>query len=909
VGLRVQAAFLVDNNRVRDRFLVPKLSFFHSNPYRKESFQEQIMKLSEHAEHTQRVVGVRAEDIHKWIDGFFDRAGFDQHLASGQLPPDFDPYAHRRHRHCKEALEEAYQEFEGKYTREQIKGVFETHIRDDYNGYIPTREDFEDGTFNDKYHERDDSSREERILSKEELSEYFSGKAHRQLQKQREGILTGFKLRIVLPTAMAVVVFIVSILVVIVPLFRENMLAQKRLMIKELTAAASSIVLQYADRVKQGEISLEEAQTRAVDEVRAMRYGIDNKDYFWITDMHPRMVMHPYREELTGMDLSEYRDAEDASGVLLFVESLNLVRQNNEGYLKYLWQWMDDPGKSVLKLSYVRGIPEWGWIIGTGIYLDDVEKEMSKLGHQLFVTFFYITLALLAFLLYIIHQSRRIENRRQKAEAGLIEAKERYRALVESSNEGYFLEVDGAHVYCNHTLQRLLGYDEVDLLDKHIWQRLLVDHEQNREAIRNISHLLHGKTTQGEFPAQVRHHNGSLLDVMIRTSRIFLSQKNGHVIALRPITRRKILLPKDIPVDSKSENREHHPSVTRSDELLGNIDASTSIGLVISALNRLPSVLTAFLKEGEPAGAMRELVSQAYDKTLRKAVLFSLQEVGDPPCRFAMLSLGSNARGEMTLFSDQDNAVVFEPTASVSCEAARSYFLILADRVCRRLDQAGYPYCEGGVMASNPRWCLSVKEWMENLSSWMTDPSAESLMEMNIAFDIHCALGDQELVDVLVQHIQHTLDANPAFLTHYARNCLTLKTPGLLAGRLKSSNPGKNVSINLKECILPIVMFARLYTHRHGLPERTTIERILAMENSGILQPQSAQDLKEAFDYLWQLRFRTQIRAYEDLRHVHEELDAASLTAEERESLRSVLSKIAHYQNRIPLDFPGSDQW
>jgi CBS domain-containing protein len=887
-------------------------SKFSSFPFQSKQqglIQAQIMKLSEHAEHTLRVVGVRAEDIHKWIDGFFDRAGFDQHLASGRLPPDFDPYAHRRHRHCKEALEEAYQEFEGKYTPEQIKGVFETHIRDDYNGYIPTREDFEDGTFNEKYHERDEYFREERILSKEELTEYFSGKAHQQEQKQRLGLLTGFKLRIVLPTVLAVIVFIISILVVIVPLFRENMLAQKRLMIKELTAAASSIVLQYAERVEQGELTLEEAQTRAADEVRSMRYGVDNKDYFWITDMQPRMVMHPYREELTGMDLREYRDAEDASGVLLFVESLNLVQKNNEGYLKYIWQWMDDPGKTVLKLSYVRGIPEWGWIIGTGIYLDDVEQEMNKLGHQLFVTFFYITLALLAFLFYIVQQSRRIEGRRQKAEAGLIEAKERYRALVESSNEGYFLEVEGVHVYCNHALQRLLGYDESDLLDKGIWQRLLADNDLNREALRNIANLLHGQTTQGEFPAQVTHRNGSFLDVMIRTSRIFFSHKNGHVIAIRPITRRKVLLPKDRSMHSDSDDRTDHQHREAAEQLLLEIDSSETIGLVISALNQLPSVLADHLQAGENAGTLRKLVSHAYDKTLRKAVEFSLEEVGSPPCRFAVLSLGSNARGEMTLFSDQDNALVFEPANPGSCEEVRTYFLSLADRVCRRLDQAGYPYCEGGVMASNPRWCLSLSEWIESLSNWMIHATPESLMEMNIAFDLHCALGDQGLVDQLVQHTQQTLEANPAFLIHYAHNCLSLKAPGIGAGRMKALSPGKTTSINLKECLLPIVMYARLYSHRHGLPERTTIERIHAISEKGVLQPRSAQELVDAFDFLWHLRFRTQIRAYEDLRHVHEELDAATLTPDERDSLREVLLKIAHYQTRIPLDFPGSDQW
>ena len=82
------------------------------------------MKISDHAKHTEELFGIRAEDIHKWVDGFFNAEGFDELVRRG-ISPDHDLYDHRLFRHCIEALEEAYIEFEGKYTREQIKQVFE----------------------------------------------------------------------------------------------------------------------------------------------------------------------------------------------------------------------------------------------------------------------------------------------------------------------------------------------------------------------------------------------------------------------------------------------------------------------------------------------------------------------------------------------------------------------------------------------------------------------------------------------------------------------------------------------------------------------------------------------------------------------------------------------------------------
>ena len=191
-----------------------------------------------------------------------------------------------------------------------------------------------------------------------------------------------------------------------------------------------------------------------------MRYGDENKDYFWITDMYPKMIMHPYRTDLIGIDLSDYKDIKNKSGKKLFVEFVRIVEENNEGYLKYLWQWKDDTSQIVPKLSYVRGIPHWNWIIGTGIYINDVEEEINRLTNKLLLVFGSISLVLIFILVNVILQSRRIEHNRLRAETGLREAKDRYRALVVASNEGFILEVTGKSIYSNLTLQRMLGYSE-----------------------------------------------------------------------------------------------------------------------------------------------------------------------------------------------------------------------------------------------------------------------------------------------------------------------------------------------------------------------------------------------------------------------------------------------------------------
>lgn len=207
------------------------------------------MKITEHATRTEQLFGVRAEDIHKWIDGFFDQNGNDHSLrVTGKL--GYDPYDHRRFRHCKEALGEAIKEFGDKYTSQQIKDVFETHVRDDYDGYLPSRADFENGTFTAKYHDSTHDEALSEVLDANELADYFDGLQPSQQESKKS--LTSFSFRIVLPTVAAIILFITNIIYVIVPLVEESMLGQKRQMLKELTSTAVSIVDSYVALEQRG---------------------------------------------------------------------------------------------------------------------------------------------------------------------------------------------------------------------------------------------------------------------------------------------------------------------------------------------------------------------------------------------------------------------------------------------------------------------------------------------------------------------------------------------------------------------------------------------------------------------------------------------------------------------------------
>ena len=154
--------------------------------------------------------------------------------------------------------------------------------------------------------------------------------------------------------------------------FRADVLARKKEYLRSQVQTALSAIQKIREDVEAINNSSglgEQAQKDIAFVVGALRYGPENKDYFWINDLEPRMVMHPYKPELNGKDLSENKDP---NGKHLFVEFVRVCKENGEGFVDYMWPkpGMDEPQP---KLSFVKLFPEWGWVVGTGIYIDDVD--------------------------------------------------------------------------------------------------------------------------------------------------------------------------------------------------------------------------------------------------------------------------------------------------------------------------------------------------------------------------------------------------------------------------------------------------------------------------------------------------------------------------------------------------------
>ncbi len=167
---------------------------------------------------------------------------------------------------------------------------------------------------------------------------------------------------------------------------KSNLLEEKKLKVKNVVETSHGVVEYYYKLVSQKKISEAEGKFGAANTLRAIRY--EGSEYFWINDMKPTMIMHPFKPEMEGKDLSENKDP---NGKMLFNEFVKVVKNEKAGFVDYYWPKpnVKDP---VAKISYVKGFEPWGWIIGSGIYIDDLDALFWSKARRSALVLFIILL-------------------------------------------------------------------------------------------------------------------------------------------------------------------------------------------------------------------------------------------------------------------------------------------------------------------------------------------------------------------------------------------------------------------------------------------------------------------------------------------------------------------------------------
>lgn len=367
----------------------------------------------------------------------------------------------------------------------------------------------------------------------------------------------------------------------------------------------------------------------------------------------------------------------------------------------------------------------------------------------------------------------------------------------------------------------------------------------------------------------------------------------------------------------------HYLPVTSRGELVGVIDLADVVGLetqnslfvvrsifidqsVDDLVRRVPDVQACFVRmvnEDATSHMIGSAISAIGRSFKQRLVELAETQLGPPPVPYCLLALGSMARDEQIMYSDQDNALVLSDEY-VPGEHAE-YFTALADFVCEALIRLGYRKCKGGFMASNPRWRKSLSEWKDEFRHWIERPRPEALLHGSVFFDLDGAAGETRLADELKGFIAETASRFPRFLGCLARNAQNRTPPlGFFRDFVLEKSGRYQETINLKRRgTAPLVDVVRVHALAAGSLAQNSFRRLDDVRSGGFLTSGMAADLRDALEFISMVRVRHQARALENGRRPDNNLDPESLSGLDRRSLKDAFRVLSYAQKFIKLRY------
>ena len=242
-----------------------------------------------------------------------------------------------------------------------------------------------------------------------------------------------------------------------------------------------------------------------------------------------------------------------------------------------------------------------------------------------------------------------------------------------------------------------------------------------------------------------------------------------------------------------------------------------------------------------------------------ECIAADLQKPDSCQTAFCWLALGSEGRLEQTFHTDQDNGIIFITSPGETPDTMRNTLLPVARRINAALAECGFPLCKGGIMASNPRWCLSLEEWQNVHADWIARGDAPVLLNASIFFDFRALSGNLTLAAQLRAWLHNKVKDNRRFLQLMAGNALCNHPP---LGVLRDFVVGKNGDSNTLDLkvngITPFVDAARIFALASGSNETNTVLRLRAAGAAWQMKADEIEAWAHSFHYIQMLRLRLQ---------------------------------------------------
>ena len=327
---------------------------------------------------------------------------------------------------------------------------------------------------------------------------------------------------------------------------------------------------------------------------------------------------------------------------------------------------------------------------------------------------------------------------------------------------------------------------------------------------------------------------------------------------------------------------------------------------LVSLRGEIGQLVERMLAHGASSTQITQIITLLNDHTVCRVIELTLQDKGDPGVPFTWLCFGSEGRREQTLYTDQDNGILFEARDAAHAAEIRGKLLPLAHHINQALAQCGFSLCSGNIMAGNPELCLSRAEWARRFSAFIREATPENLLASSIYFDLRAVWGDEHACENLRQGMLTQVGDNRLFQRMLAENALRQRPP---VGRFRDfvltrKGSDKAATLDLKvQGLTPFVDGARLLALANGIEACNTLERLRQLVAREVIDSLDGAAYEEAYHFIQQTRMQQhQLQSRQNLPYSNR-VDPDSLNDLDRRILRESLRQAQRLQTSLALRY------
>jgi len=340
--------------------------------------------------------------------------------------------------------------------------------------------------------------------------------------------------------------------------------------------------------------------------------------------------------------------------------------------------------------------------------------------------------------------------------------------------------------------------------------------------------------------------------------------------------------------------------------LVGSILNQASLRGLISLKHEVQTAFERMVRDGSDSKVIGTALSAIGRSFARRILELAEEELGPSPVPYAFMVLGSMARDEQTLVTDQDNAMVL--SNDYDPEQHGEYFRTLAKRVSDGLAACGYAYCSGNIMATNDQWRQPQKIWRRYFTEWIDNPTPESLLHCNIFFDLDAVYGDERLVEELQELVANKAPLAERFLAAMARNALNRTPPlGFFRTFVMEKNGKENRSINIKRRgTAPMVDLIRIHALACGSRAQNSFDRLDDIAQTQLLTPNAVEKIRYALEFMSMARIWHHLYDVEAGTEPDNNIEPEDVSNSERHNLKDAFQVLSNAQSFLQFRYPTS---